>query len=53
MEYIDNVLYYVQDEVDKKYMYCIVTQKALVGKVLTLLHDSKTGGHLGIKTSET
>ena len=47
LEYIDNVLYYVQDGFDKK--YCIVIPKALVGKVLTLLHNSTTGGHLGIK----
>ena len=39
---IDNVLYYVQDEFDKK--YCIEIPKGQVGKVLTLLHDS-----LGIK----
>lgn len=47
LEYRDNILYYVHDDWEKKYR--IVIPKVLVGKVLSLLHNNVTGGHLGIK----
>jgi hypothetical protein len=47
LEFINDILYYVQDGLEKK--YCTVIPKILVGEVLTLLHNSITGGNLGIK----
>ena len=48
LKYIDNILYcQTQEKIGEK--CCIVIPKSLVGKVLALLHNSTTGGHLGIK----
>ena len=47
LEYIDNVLYHIPENSNEKYQ--IVVPKKLVGIVLTQLHNSITGGHLGTK----
>ena len=47
LTYIDDTLYHVQDGVNPKYQ--IVIPKSFVGTLLKELHNSVTGGHLGIK----